>query len=274
MQTELQHETGRYRLRLARGASDLRRAQELRFEVFNRELDEGLAESWERGYDEDAFDSRCDHLIVEDTTGATGATGGGGATGAGGARESAEPVVVGTYRLQPAANASTPPGLYTAGEFDLSALEPLFGEAVEAGRACIHREHRNTRVLQLLWQGLGSYMLARRARYLFGCCSLTSQDPEEGMACWRWLRKHGHLHPTLAARPRAEYRCFPEGAARAPGPVARGVPPLFAAYLRLRTKVVGEPALDRQFRTIDFLAVLDLHDLSADNRRRFLAPEG
>ena len=90
------------------------------------------------------------------------------------------------------------------------------------------------------------------------------------MACWRFLRKHGHLHPTLAARPRPEWRCFPEGAAREPGPVARNVPPLFRAYLSIGTKVAGEPALDRQFKTIDFLAVLDLNDLAPQNRRRFL----
>jgi putative hemolysin len=259
MPTEVLHQTGRYRVRLARDAADLRRAQELRFAVFNLELDEGLAESWERGYDEDAFDAPCDHLLVEDTTGCDGSAG-----------ERVDAAVVGTYRLQPARNAGTPPGLYTAGEFDLSDLAPLFGQAVEAGRACIHSEHRNTRVLQLLWQGLGSYMLAHQARYLFGCCSLTSQDPEEARATWRWLAKHRHLHPTLGARPRPEYECFPPGAARGPGPVARGVPTLFSSYLRIGTKVAGEPALDRQFKTIDFLALLDVHDLSLLNRRRFL----
>lgn len=274
MQTELQHETGHYRLRLVQDASDLRRAQQLRFEVFNRELNEGLSESWARGYDEDAFDARCDHLIVEDLAGADGSArrgvGGGAGDGRGGAERDALSVVVGTYRLQPAANARTPPGLYTAGEFDLGPLEPLLGQAVETGRACIHREHRNTRVLQLLWQGLGSYMLRHRARYLFGCCSLTSQDPEEGQATWRWLAAQGHLHPTLDPRPRPEFVCFPRGAARAPGPVADGVPPLFASYLRIGTKVAGEPALDRQFGTIDFLALLDVHELSLLNRRRFL----
>ena len=263
MQTELQHQTGRYRVRLAAGPNDVRRAQELRFEVFNRELEEGLAESWQRGYDEDAFDASCDHLIVEDTTMDS-------VDGDGAARGGIGFDVVGTYRLQPARHAARAPGLYTAGEFDLSDLAPLFDEAVEAGRACIHREHRNTRVLQLLWQGIGSYMVRRRARYLFGCCSLTSQDPEEGAATWRWLSAHGHLHPTLAARPRPEYECFASGAARGAGPVADGVPALFASYLRIGTRICGEPALDRQFKTIDFLALLDVNDLSLINRLRFL----
>jgi len=246
---DIRHETGRYSVRLALDERDVRRAQELRFEVFNRELNEGLAASWEKGYDEDAFDAPCDHLLVEHMD--TGEC-------------------VGTYRVQATRRVADPPGLYTAGEFDLSMLAPLLPHAVETGRACIHKDHRNTRVLQLLWMGLGSYMLANDARYLFGCCSLTSQDPEEGKATWRYLRDEGHLHPTLLAPPRMEYLCFPTGAAGAPGPVARGVPPLFASYLRIGTKVVGEPALDRHFKTIDFLALLDLADLSETNRKRFL----
>lgn len=245
----VRHESGLYRVRLAASPGEVRAAQELRFEVFNRELEEGLPESWERGYDEDPFDATCDHLVVE-------LTDGGG--------------IVGTYRLQPTRTASDPPGLYTAGEFDLSELEALFPFAVETGRACIHRDHRNSRVLQLLWQGLGSYMLANDARYLFGCCSLTSQDPEQGKATWRYLSKKGHLHPTHRARPREGFRCFPVGAGSADGPVAHGVPPLFASYLRIGTKVIGEPAIDRQFKTIDFLAMLDLLDLTEVNRKRFL----
>jgi len=243
------HESDRYRVRLARDAAEVRRAQELRFRVFNEELREGLAESWARGWDEDPFDATCDHLIVEllDTV-----------------------EVVGTYRVQHAGRAPQPPGLYTAGEFDLAPLRPLLPSAVETGRACIHKDHRNTRVLQLLWLGLGSYMLAQGARYLFGCCSLTSQDPEDAKACWRYLRDGGHLHPALHVAPVPEYLCHPPGAAAQPGPVARGVPPLFAAYLRIGTRIVGEAALDRHFKTIDFLALLDLQDLSQVNRRRFL----
>jgi putative hemolysin len=246
---DIRHETGRYRVRMALEPIDVRRAQELRFEVFNRELNEGLSESWERGYDEDDFDARCDHLIVEHLD---------------------QGAVVGTYRLQPTRRVSRHEELYTAGEFELASLAPLLPEAVELGRACIHRDHRNTRVLQLLWQGIGSYMQAHEARYLFGCCSLTSQDPEEGKATWRWLSARGHLHRGLQAQPLPGGACFPPGAALEPGPVSRGVPPLFASYLRIGTKVVGEPALDRQFKTIDFLAILDLQDLSEANRKRFL----
>jgi len=66
-------------VRLARSADEVRRAQRLRFEIFNLELGEGLAESHVTGLDVDRFDEFCDHLIVEEV-----------ATGE----------IVGTYRLQ------------------------------------------------------------------------------------------------------------------------------------------------------------------------------
>ena len=56
----------KYAARLAQSADEVRRAQQLRFEVFNLELGEGLAESYVTGLDIDPFDEFCDHLIVEE----------------------------------------------------------------------------------------------------------------------------------------------------------------------------------------------------------------
>jgi putative hemolysin len=54
-----------YIARLACTAREIRAAQALRFEVFNFELNEGLAQSYASGLDEDPFDVVCDHLIVD-----------------------------------------------------------------------------------------------------------------------------------------------------------------------------------------------------------------
>ncbi len=91
-----------YRIRLASTPADLRAAQRLRFEVFNLELDEGLAASYDTGLDADAFDAACDHLIVEDTD---------------------RGEVVGTYRLQTGVRAAREIGYYCAREFDLAPFE-------------------------------------------------------------------------------------------------------------------------------------------------------
>ena len=54
-----------YATRLACSADEVRAAQTLRYQVFNIELNEGLAASHATGLDEDPFDAVCDHLLVE-----------------------------------------------------------------------------------------------------------------------------------------------------------------------------------------------------------------
>jgi putative hemolysin len=48
------------------------------------------------------------------------------------------------------------------------------------------------------------------------------------------------------------------------------IPKLLRAYLAIGAKICGPPALDRQFRTIDFLTLLDLAAMTVVARERFL----
>src|ERR1700679_1942751 len=54
-----------YRARLAVTEAVRLAAYRLRFLVFNLELNKGLESAYRDGYDIDAFDVICDHLIVE-----------------------------------------------------------------------------------------------------------------------------------------------------------------------------------------------------------------
>lgn len=135
---------------------EIRDAQTLRFEVFNLELNEGLEQSYATGLDQDPFDAVCDHLLVEHLP---------------------SKQVVGTYRFQTGANAARNLGYYCEQEFEFEVYRPLRDEIVELGRACVHQQHRNLSVLGLLWKGIAEYARARRARYFFGCSSITSQEP-------------------------------------------------------------------------------------------------
>ena len=60
--------TSRNVTRLAQTEADLLQAHALRYQVFNVELGEGLAESAALGLDMDRYDAACDHLLVIDTT--------------------------------------------------------------------------------------------------------------------------------------------------------------------------------------------------------------
>jgi putative hemolysin len=136
------------------------------------------------------------------------------------------------------------------------------------GRACIAQAHRNTAVLFLLWQGLAAYLLHNRKRYLFGCCSLTSQDAREGLRATELLKAQGHMHPHLFVSPRPGFECVADDLGVGNAPEVQ-IPRLFRTYLRYGAKVCSAPALDRQFKTIDFLVLLGVAELDWDTAKMF-----
>ncbi len=239
---------GKYLIRFASSPEEVDEVLRLRFEVFNLELGEGLESSFQTGRDVDEYDLACHHLIVI---------------------EAATGKVVGTYRLQTGAMAAAARGFYSATEFDLSRLPlEVLEDSVELSRACIAKEYRNTQVLFLLWKGLASYIAFNRKRFLFGCCSLTSQDASEGRLTMELLEREGHLHPSHAVAPKTGFECYPADFA-VETPFEVKLPKLFRSYLRIGAKVCGPPAIDRQFKTIDFFVLFDLFEMDRQTQRMF-----
>ncbi len=237
---------GAYQLRFAENREDLEAALRLRFLVFNLELNEGLESAYETGHDIDEYDKTCDHLIVEH-------------------RPSRQ--VVGTYRLQTGRVAGSNLGYYSEREFDFSPYEPIRNSLVELGRASIHRDHRSFDVLTLLWRGIAMYATERKARYLIGCSSLTSQCLQEGSDMYTRLLEF-LAEPALRTVPQAHFS-FPILAPTPRATFARP-PKLLRSYLSIGAKICGPPAVDREFKTIDFLTLLDLERISLTVRARFL----
>jgi putative hemolysin len=257
-------EAGRYRLRLAESREDRDAACRLRFKVFNLELGEGLASSYETGMDADRFDRFCSHLLVED-------------------KLEADPArrVVGTYRMQSGATAARNLGYYSEQEFSFAVYEPLRADILELGRASIDREHRTPEVLTLLWRGIAQYASDMGLRYLIGCSSLNSKDPAEGWQAYRQLERY-RVSPEFATEPTTGFACPSEQGGRQAQPSAQPedqslrtlhkAPKLLKAYVAIGARICGPPAWDREFGTIDFLTLLDLRLVSPAARNRFLAP--
>lgn len=246
-QTSIEIAGGRYVVRLAETIGEIDAALKLRFEVFNLELGEGLDSSFRTGRDRDEFDGSCDHLIVTDHTSGN---------------------VVGTYRLRTIEMAKHAGGFYSDSEFDLNCLpQEVLNQALELGRACIAQSHRNRQVLFLLWKGLARYLQVRRKRFLFGCCSLTSQDPSDGNQLHDQLINGGQMHPTLFVPTRIGYECpsVPRGSSEVE------IPKLFRVYLSIGAKVCSPPAIDRVFKTIDFLVLFDIDAMDFVTRRMYFA---
>ncbi|MEI6562353.1 MAG: GNAT family N-acyltransferase [Verrucomicrobiota bacterium] len=232
-----------YRLRLAENTRDVEAAQRLRYCVFNVEMGEGLASAAETGMDVDRFDAICDHLLVE---------------------EIATSTLVGTYRVQMGDRALAGAGFYSAQEFDFTPFLGRAAEIVELGRACVHKQHRNLVVLGLLWKGIANYAKERGGRYLIGCSSLTSQDPAEGKALYLALKDRYLASPEWQTRPMPGYECLAQ-----PLTTPVRAPKLMSAYFSIGAKICGEPALDAEFKTIDFLTLVDIQALPASVAARY-----
>lgn len=240
--------SGKYTARLARNWDEVQAALQLRFYVFNIELGEGLDQSYQTRMDQDQYDEYCDHLIVI---------------------ENSTNQVVGTYRMQDNQQAESGHGFYTQNEYQIHAFpDYVLNDAFELGRACIDIEHRNGRVLYLLWRGLARYMLLSGKRYLFGCCSITSQNPDEGVAYYEYLKKSGNMHPDFFIEVTPEFECESKSEGNFLGDIK--LPQLFRLYLDLGCKVCSPPALDQTFKTIDFLILLDIESISEESKALFL----
>lgn len=230
-------DTDRYIAGFANSDRCVEAALRLRFQVFNVELEEGLSDSLNTGLDRDEYDAQMTHLVLLD-------------------KESED--VVGTYRIQAARDASRGRGLYSAQEYELAPLQGYLESSVELGRACLAVEHRNFRAMIAMWLGIGGFMNVYGLRYLFGCCSLTTQDPDDGWRALKTLREADCLHPDLLLKAMPGYSCGSRDRALDPE-LGAGykLPKLFRTYLKLGSKVISEPAIDRAFGTVDFLVLLD-----------------
>ncbi len=239
---------GRYSVKVAKTSEEILGALRLRFDVFTRELSGGAEAANSASLEFDEYDRSSRHLLViENETQKT----------------------VGTYRLRTIENAKNAAGFYSFTEFGIEDLpNEVLNQSIEIGRACIAREHRNTRVLFLLWKGLANYLKRMGKRYFFGCCSVFTQDTAAGAEIFRRLERDGHLHKTYRVNPRAEKICPLDESF--PNDEPPELPALFNMYLRLGAKICGAPIIDREFKTIDFFVLFDSKNVSEKYRKMFL----
>lgn len=165
----------RYTVGLASTAVEMREAQRLRHQVFAEEMGARL-DSPITGLDVDPLDAYCDHLLVRH-----------GDTGE----------VVGTYRLLTPRRADR---LYSDSEFDLSALAGIRPGMVEAGRACVHADHRGGAVLGLMWAGIARYMVAGGTSGWPGAARSRCPPPPGSCSECRSLRRSIASPPTVPCR--------------------------------------------------------------------------
>ncbi len=244
---------GGLEVRLARSGADVKKAQRLRFEVFYGEMSAVPdARTLQKRRDEDQYDGICDHLLVIDRDPE---------------RTKRRPwpkrsKVVGTYRilLQDVVEKSGKK-FYTQGEYDIAPLiannrDKYF---MEVGRSCVLKPYRNRRSVELLWQGLWTYIRERGVDVMLGCASFPGTDPKQHALAlsflhhnarapeeWR-VSAHPHLRVDMDMLPKEQIN---------PKEALKNLPPLIKGYLRLgayhRGRRSGGPSVWHHGRFCDF----------------------
>ncbi|MBD2495856.1 GNAT family N-acetyltransferase [Nostoc sp. FACHB-280] len=233
-------QTDKYILRLAATEEELESIFRLRFEVFNLELGLGFSSSSLTQMDRDKFDEVCHHLmLISKQTGQT----------------------IGTYRMQTYQMASQGLGFDAADVFNLSTMpDHILQTSVEVGRACIAKEFRHSQALLLLWEGLANYLIWSKNKYFFGCASLLTQSARHAACAYHFFQKNNFTHASILVSPNSPYsleitppcldKCQVE------------IPKILQAYLSIGAKICSLPAIDRQFKTIDFLTISNLENFT------------
>lgn len=246
-------ETNRFTVKIAETLAEIESALKLRFQVFNLEMNEGLQSSFETGFDSDVFDTFCDHLIVRDRT---------------------TEKTVGTYRLLRQEKAEQQIGFYSEGEFDLTILKKNTPNAMELGRSCVAKEFRSAPVINLLWSGIGRYIEMYGITHLFGCASIHTHVGHTIAPIHTYLSAF-HLAPSKF-RVHPLPHCVLELPsytlqAKDHSVVFSSLPPLVKGYIRLGAVICGDPAIDREFGTTDYLILLDTDRISSKYKSHFQA---
>ncbi len=259
---------GSLEVRLARKRGEIRQAQRLRYKVFYEEMSAipgALAMLSRR--DEDAYDPVFDHLLVVDHGTDTNA------------HPWRRPRVVGTYRVLRQDVADLNDGFYTQGEYDIQPL--LRGRPnhsfIELGRSCVLKPYRNKRTLELLWQGVWSYVREHGASVMIGCASFEGTDAKAHAAAlsylhhtalapeeWR-VKAHKHLRVDMNMLP---LEVIDMRAA------IRALPPLIKGYLKLGAYIGDGAVIDHQFGTTDVFVIMPVEAIRTRYFAHFGAPDG
>jgi len=260
---------GSLEVRLARSRGDIRRAQRLRYHVFYEEMSAiPDANTTLNRRDEDPYDAFCDHLLVVDR----------GVAPKTRQRWPRRVRVVGTYRVLRQDVAERHGGFYTQSEYDIAPLIARKRDTykfMELGRSCVLKPYRNRRTVELLWQGIWSYVREHDVDVMLGCASFAGTDPKAHAMALSFLyhnaaapadwhvRAHEHLYHDMNLMPADQVD---------PRAALKALPPLIKGYLRLGAFIGEGAVVDHQFGTTDVLIILPVEAIDTRYFGHFGAP--
>ncbi len=227
----------RFTARFAESADDVRLAQALRGRVFRQGR-----------MDEDGFDTRCRHVLVEDGR---------------------EGRLACTFRIQPFENGAEISRSYAAQFYELSALKGYGGRLVEMGRFCIDPRYNDPDILRAAWGAMTAYVDDHNVKMLFGCSSFHGAQAEAHLEAFALLKAR-HLAPRKylpqikAPRVFRFARLMRKPDLRA---AQRAMPPLLRTYLAMGGWTSDHAVVDRDLNTLHVFTGLEIAAIPAARKR-------
>lgn len=238
----------RYTIRIAKKEEEIEKALKLRYKIFYEELNRKFDST--KTIDRDEYDDQCHHLIV---------------------KENKSNMLVGTYRLQTYEQAMGGAGFYSDSIFKLNELsDSILTQSFEVGRACIEENHRNGRVLYLLWKGFAGYLQHFEKRYLFGSFGVPFNKVSDGSVLYNQFQKKNQLHPEYLINPREEYKYdlheYPEN-----NQDEINIPPLLQNYLDIGCNICSKPAFYKSLGLFHVMVLMDVKKITPKIQRMFFS---
>ncbi|MCY3984075.1 MAG: GNAT family N-acetyltransferase [Roseovarius sp.] len=234
---------GRYRVRIARNANDIKAAQELRYMAF-------APTEIKNRIDCDEFDRICTHFLVEEV-----------ATGH----------LVCCFRMMYLENSEDIGLSYSAQYYELSALKSYTGKMAEVGRFCIHPELNDPDILRAAWAAMTKTVDENDIDLLFGCSSFKGTDERDYLDSFAVL-KDRHLAPRRWL-PRVKsplvFKFAHKLRLRKPdiGKAMAKMPPLLKTYLLMGGWVSDHAVVDSQMNTLHVFTGLEINAIPPARKR-------
>lgn len=236
----------KYSIHIASSANEVEEAMKLRYKIFYKELNREFGS--DMSIDRDKYDDQCHHLIVK-------------------VNKTSE--IVGTYRLQTHELASDGIGFYSDSLFNLSDFDDsILKKGFEVGRACIDKDHRNGRVLYLLWKGFAGYLQRFEKRYLFGSFGISADNSHEGLQLYQKLKNKGLLHDKYRVSPKEKYSIHTNGKEISSN-VEIETPALLQNYVNVGCKICSQPAYHPELKVLYVMVLLDIEEITPKIRKMF-----
>lgn len=233
---------GDFRVTTLSNVKELEEVLQLRYDIFHREFQRKL---FPYGIDLEPLDFLADHLAIT---------------------HKPSQRIVGTYRIIASTYSDR---FYSQSEFELSSFLARSGKKMELSRAGIHRDFRSGVVMALLWRGVSQYMKKIEADLIFGCASVKTVSRSQVNRLCETLRNRGHLSDEFHIRPQSSHLLGEGVPLFEKTNQSVELPALFEGYLRAGAVVSPEPALDREFKCVDFFTVLKISEMDQQFERKY-----